>query len=199
MDMTLSSLPLPVRLRPDVPMSDLDLIRFSRENRPLRMEREPNGEILIMSPTGYKTGKLNLKVGRFLDEWAEIDGRGVVCDSSTGFKLANGAVRSPDAAWVSNERDAKLTEQEQEGFGPLCPDFVIELTSPSDKLPDVWKKITEEWMAAGAQLAWLIDVKNRTVTIFRPGEEPETLFDPTSVQGDGPVRGFELVMGRVWG
>jgi Uma2 family endonuclease len=180
-------------------MSDDALLRFSEENRSLRVEREANGDILVMTPTGCKTGKLNLRIGRFLDEWAERDGRGVACDSSTGFRLPSGAVRSPDAAWILKERDAALNEREQEGFGPICPDFVIELTSPSDEVSDVWKKITQEWIAGGAQLAWLIDAKNRTVTIFRPNEEPETRLDPTSVQGDGPVRGFELVMSRVWG
>ena len=81
----------------------------------------------------------------------------------------------------------------------MCPDFIIELVSPSDRLPDAKKKIADEWIANGVEVAWLIDVKRRTVTIYRIGEEPETLIDPSSVQGDGPVRGFELVMGRVWG
>jgi len=199
MDLVLSSIPLPVRLRPESPVSDDELMRFSQENEPLRIEREENGDILIMTPTGIRTGNKNLRIGRLLDEWAEQDGQGIGCDSSTGFKLASGAVRSPDASWTANERVNALTEAQQEGFGPLCPDFVIELVSPSDRLPNAKKKITEEWIANGVKLAWLIDVKSRTVTIYRPNEEPETLFDPTSVQGDGPVRGFELMMSRVWG
>jgi len=197
MDLLLSSLPLPVRLRPEKPLNDRDLMRFSRENRPLRMEREPNGDILITTPTGNKTGRINQKINILLGVWAEQDGSGVTFDSSTGFKLPNGAVRSPDAAWIANEKWNALTEDQQDGFG-VCPDFIIELASPSDRLPDVKKKILDEWIANGVQLAWLIDTKARTVTIFRPGDDPETLVDPTSIQGAGPLRGFELVMSRVW-
>ena len=197
MDLLLSSLPLPVRLRPEKPLNDRDLMRFSRENRPLRMEREPNGDILITTPTGNKTGRINQKINILLGVWAEQDGSGVTFDSSTGFKLPNGAVRSPDAAWIANEKWNALTEDQQDGFG-VCPDFIIELASPSDRLPDVKKKILDEWIANGVQLAWLIDTKARTVTIYRPDDDPETLFDPTSVQGVGPLRGFELVMSRIW-
>jgi len=199
MGMTLSSLPLPMRLRPETPMSDEELMRFGQENRPLRIEREENGELLIMTPTGIRTGNKNLRIVRLLDEWAEQDGRGIGCDSSTGFRLANGAIRSPDASWIANERLNKLTDEQQEAYGPICPDFIIELVSPSDRLNNVKQKIAEQWIANGVQLAWMIDVKSRTVTVYRPGEAAEVHEDPTSVQGDGPVRGFELVMGRVWG
>lgn len=198
MNLVLASLPLPIRLKPEAPMSDDDLMRFSLANRMLRMEREANGEILVMIPTGTKTGKINLRVGRLLDEWAEVDGRGVAFDSSTGFRLANGSIRSPDASWIAIDRWEALTDDQQEGFG-LCPDFVIELVSPSDRAAQVKKKILEEWMANGVKLAWVIDTKKRTVTMYRTGEKPEVLVEPSSVQGEGPVRGFELVMGRVWG
>ncbi len=197
MNLSLESLPLPIRLRPDKPMSDAELMRFGRENRPLRMEREPNGEILIMTPTNNKTGKMNLRIGRLLDVWAEEDGRGVAFDSSTGFKLPNGAVRSPDAAWIANARWNAMTDEEQEGFGTY-PDFVIELRSPTERLSESQAKM-EEWIGNGVELAWLIDPKRRVVEVYRPGEEPEVHQDPSSVQGDGPVRGFELVMERVWG
>ncbi|WP_157477305.1 Uma2 family endonuclease [Granulicella tundricola] len=194
----LSSLPLPVRLRPGTPMNDLELMRFSRENRPLRMEREENGDILIMTPTGSRTGDMNHKIGMILGLWAEEDGRGVTFDSSTGFRLPNGAVRSPDASWLVNERWDAMTSEEQDGFG-VCPDFIIELTLPSDRLPQVKKKIVEQWLPSGVSLVWLIDTESRTVAIFRPGEEPELLHDPSSVQGTGLVSGFELVMARIWG
>jgi Uma2 family endonuclease len=197
MNLVLSAIPFPVRIRPSTPMSDLELMRFSRENRSLRMERERNGDIVIMTPTGSRTGKMNLRLGRLLDEWTEKDGRGVAFDSSTGFKLASGAVRSPDAAWIAKDRWDALTEEEQDGFG-ICPDFIIELASPSDRLTEIKKKIAEEWLANGVKLAWLIDTKERTVTIFRSGEEPDVLSDPASVQGEGPVSGFELVMDRIW-
>jgi Uma2 family endonuclease len=197
MDMTLSSLRLPIRLRPETPMSDLDLMRFSRENRPLRMEREPNGEIVVMTPAGFGTSKMNQRIGRFLDEWAEADGRGVATESRGGYKLPNGSMRAPDAAWVSIEKAQSLTAQQAEGFAPFVPDFLIELRSPSDRLSDAQAKM-EEWIANGVELAWLIDPQRRVVEVYRPNEEPDTLFDPTSVQGTGPVIGFELVMARVW-
>jgi Uma2 family endonuclease len=199
MNLDLSSLELPIRLRPETPMSDEELMRFSRENRPYRMERETNGEILIMTPTGYKTGTINRRVIQALGIWADHDGRGQVCDSDTGFKLPNGAVRAPDTAWVSDRRWNELTEAEQEGYAPLCPEFVIELVSPSDRIENVKKKIVDEWIANGTELAWLIEPKTRRVTVYRPGQEPEVHEDPTSVQGTGCVAGFELMMERVWG
>jgi Uma2 family endonuclease len=122
-----------------------------------------------------------------------------VFEANAGFTLPNGSVRSPDAAWVSNRRWDSLTEAEQEGYAPLCPEFVIELASPSDRIGDVKRKMVEEWLANGAELAWLIEPKARRVTIYRPGEESEVLVDPSSVQGTGCVAGFELVMERVWG
>ena len=197
MNFDIASMPLPVRITPVAKMGDEELMRFSRLNRPLRMEREGNGDILIMTPTGNVTGIMNRKLIRILDEWAERDGRGITFDSDTGFNLRTGAVRSPDASWLSNEKWNALSSEEQQGFG-TCPEFVVELTSPSDRLPEVRRKMVEEWMAGGAQVGWLIDPKSRSVEIYRLGEEPELLHDPTSVQGTGPVRGFELVMSRVW-
>lgn len=161
------------------------------------MEQEPNGDILVMTPTGFDTGSTNRRIVQALGNWADGDGRGEVLDSSTGFRLANGAVRSPDAAWVSHRRVEALTKAQLEGFAPLCPEFVIELTSPSDKLKDVKTKM-DEWVTNGAELAWLIEPKERRVTVYRPGQEAETFEDPTSVQGKGCVTGFELVMERVW-
>ena len=195
---SLTDLPLPLRLRTEKPLTDEELLHFCTENGALRVERDRQGELIIMTPTGNRTGKLNMRLSRLLDEWAEIDGRGAAFDSSTGFKLASGEVRSPDAAWVSKRRWDRLTDEEQQGFGPLCPDFVIELASPSDRLSEIKKKMQEVWLPNGAQLAWMIDVHARSVTIYRPGHEAETLFDPSSVQGEGPMRGFEIVLSRLW-
>jgi len=198
MNLDLSSLEWPIRLRAGAPMSDLEFERFSRKNRPYRMEQEPNGDILIMTPTGFDTGSTNRRIVQALGNWADADGRGEVADSSTGFRLPNGAVRSPDAAWVSHRRLQALTKEQLQGFAPLCPEFVIELTSPSDQLKDVKAKM-DEWMANGAEFAWLIEPKERRVRVYRPGQEPEVLEDPSSVQGAGCVAGFELVMERMWG
>lgn len=199
MSRDLASLVLPIRLRPTSPMSDEDLIRFSEEYNPLRMEMEPNGEILIMTPAGTRTASVNRRISQALGVWADEDGRGEVFDSSAGFRLPSGAVRSPDAAWVANRRWNALTEAEQKRFSPVCPEFVIEITSPSDRIEDVKAKMLDEWIANGAELAWLVEPEARRVTIYRPGQEAEVLEDPSSVQGTGCVAGFELVMERVWG
>jgi len=198
MNLDLSSLEWPIRLRTGAPMGDEEFLQFSEENNPFRMELEPNGEILIMTPTVTDTGFINRRIVQALGNWADQDGRGEVAESSTGFRLPNGAVRSPDAAWVSHRRLEALTKSERKGFHPLCPEFVIELTSPNDKLKDVKAKM-DEWIANGAELAWLIEPKERRVTVYRPGQEAEVFDDPTSVQGTGCVAGFELVMEKVWG
>jgi Uma2 family endonuclease len=175
MNLDLSSLPMPVRLRPETPMSDEELIRFSRVNKPFRMEREPNGEILIMTPAGNETGRINFRTVQALGNWADEDGRGIVFAADTGFTLPNGAVRAPDGAWMSNQRWSVLTKSEQQGFGTLCPEFIVELASPSDRIKDLQRKMVQEWIAGGAELAWLIEPKTRRVTIYRPGEEAEVL------------------------
>jgi Uma2 family endonuclease len=198
MNLAFSESKLPVRLRFDRPMTDEELMRFCAENEPVRVERDANGEILVMSPSGFGTGRINSRITRCLDEWAEIDGRGVVTDSNGGYALPDGSVRAPDAAWVSSRRLESLSEEQKTGFPPVCPEFVIELRSPSDKLPDLQAKM-EQWIANGVEVGWLIDPKEKAVTIYRPGEQPELLAQPTSVQGTGPIAGFELVMARIWG
>jgi Uma2 family endonuclease len=197
MNLALSEVELPVRLRFERPMTDDELMRFCAVNDILRVEREPNGEILVMTPTGSGTGRINLRIGRFLDEWTESDGRGVAFDSSAGFTLPDGSMRNPDGSWIQRSRWEALTDAQQSGFAPVCPDFVIELRSPSDKLPAAKAKM-EQWIANGAEVAWLIDPIEKAVTIYSPGDQPEHLDHPTSVQGTGPIAGFELVMSRIW-
>ena len=111
--------------------------------------------------------------------------------------MPDGSVRAPDAAWISTRRLASLSEEQKTGFPPVCPEFVIELRSPSDKLADLQAKM-EMWIANGAEVAWLIDPLEKAVSIYRPGEQPEVLAQPTSVQGTGPIAGFELVLARIW-
>jgi Uma2 family endonuclease len=197
MTFSVAKLPLPIRIRPEVPMTDEELLRFCAANELLRVEREANGEIVIMTPTGSEGSHLNLRIGRFLDEWAEQDGRGVAFDSNGGFSLPDGSMRAADAAWVQKSRWEALSAEKKKGFAPLCPDFVIELRSPSDRLSALQEKM-QQWIANGAQLAWLIDPIDRTVSVYRSGSEPDVHQDPSSVQGDGVMAGFELVMARVW-
>lgn len=178
-------------------MSDDELMRFSAANEVLRVERDANGEILVMTPAGSKTSKMNMRIARLLDEWAEADGRGVTFDSNGGFTLPDGSMRAADAAWVKLEKWESLNAEDQARYAPLCPDFIIELRSQSDKLVTLQLKMSQ-WMTNGVQLAWLIDPIEQTVTIYRPNEEPEVLHHPKSIQGEGVVLGLELVMSRIW-
>ncbi len=188
---------LPVRLRFDRAMTDDELLRFCRANDALQVERDSNGEIVVMTPAGFEGSRVNQRIGHLLYAWAEEDGRGTTTDSSGGYTLPDGSMRAPDAAWISFERLKPLSDQERAGFAPVCPEFVIELRSPSDRLKVLQAKM-EMWIANGAEVAWLIDPERRVVEIYRPGESPEVLHEPSSVQGTGPVAGFELVMARVW-
>jgi Uma2 family endonuclease len=197
MNLALSQSELPVCLRFERPMTDEEFLRFCAANEPMRVEREANGEIVVMSPAGFGTGRINSRITRCLDEWAEADGRGAVTDSNAGYALPDGSVRAPDAAWISMRRLESLSEEQKTGFPPVCPEFVIELRSPSDKLPDLQEKM-KQWIANGVEVGWLIDPKEKSVTIYRPGEQPEVLAQPTSVQGTGPIAGFELVLARIW-
>jgi Uma2 family endonuclease len=186
-----------VRIRPDRPMSDEELMRFCEDNDIARIERDTNGELLLMSAAGNRTGRANLYVSQMLGNWADSDGRGYGFDSSTGFTLPDGSMRMPDASWVEAKRWDAMSEADQDRFSPICPDFVIEIRSKSDRLKTLQAKM-EMWIANGAEVAWLIDPERRVVEIYRPGDSPEVLHEPSSVQGTGPVAGFELVMARVW-
>jgi len=198
MDFVVNGIELPVRITPAVPMSDDELMRFCVANGDLRVEREPNGEILVMTPSNFNTSRINLRICQILGEWAEADGRGVVTDSNGGYTLPDGSMRAPDAAWVANRRWQKLSEKDQNRFAPICPDFVIEIRSPSDNLSELRAKMND-WIANGAEVAWLIDPVEKSITVYRPGDSPEEHINPSSVQGTGPIAGFELVLQRVWG
>ena len=150
-----------------------------------------------MSPAGNRTGRRNAAIISALDTWAQRDGRGYVFDSSTGFTLADGSMRSPDAAWVEATRWNALSKAEQNRFSPICPDFLIELRSQTDDLAQLESKMAR-WISNGAKLAWLIDPERQVVAVDHPGAEPEVHYHPTSVQGNGVIDGFELVMTRIW-
>jgi Uma2 family endonuclease len=197
MNFALAGMPLPLRFRPETPMSDDELMRFCAANDALRVERDANGEILVMTPAGSKTSKMNMRIGRLLDEWAEADGRGVAFDSNGGFTLPDGSMRAADAAWIELKRWEALSAEDQARYAPLCPDFVIELRSPNDNLTELKAKM-KHWIANGARLGWRIDPESKTVYVYRPDEQPDVLVEPSSAQGDGIMAGFEIVMARVW-
>lgn len=186
-----------MRLPPDAAMSDDDFFEFCQRNRDLRIERKADGEIIIMAPAGGETGGRNAKLGTYLGIWTMRDGRGIAFDSSTGFDLPNGATLSPDAAWVLRERLAHLTPTQKRKFLPLCPDFVIELQSPSDRLDDLKEKM-QEYIDNGAQLGWLLVPDTRTAYVYRPGQDPEHLLNATQLSGDPELPGFVLNLREIW-
>lgn len=174
-----------------------DFDQLVRDNPELRMELTATGELILMSPTGSKTGLLNSELNRQFGNWAKTNRSGVVFDSSTLFALPNGARRSPDVSWVKRERWDALTEEEQQGFAPLCPDFVIELRSRSDDLPPLEDKMFE-YIANGSKMAWLIDPVRKRVYIYRPNQNAEIREDPETVSGDPELPGFKLEVRELW-
>jgi Uma2 family endonuclease len=188
----------PVRVRLDRAMTDEELLRFCAVNEPARVERDANGELIVMSPDFPAGGAVEGDVYLELGVWARQDGRGKTFGSNSGFTLPDSSVRAADAAWVRWERWKALSEEQLNSFTALCPEFVIEVRSQTDRLTPSREKM-QSWISNGAELAWLIDPQRRVVEVYRPGEPVEVFEDPTSVQGTGPVQGFELVMARVWG
>jgi Uma2 family endonuclease len=154
-------------------------------------------ELVIMAPTGSETGRRSGELFYASMAWAKKDGTGISFDSSTGFTLPNGAIRSPDASWVKRERWEALSKDQREGFAPLCPDFVIELRSRTDLLTDLQAKM-QEYIDNGARLGWLIDPTDKRVYVYRPSQAVEVLDDPAFVSGDPVLPGFVLHVRELW-
>lgn len=186
-----------LQLSPALAVDDTSFADLCRQNPDLRIERTAEGAVIIMAPAGSSSGRRNSAIVSFLYQWACKDGTGTSYDSSTGFKLPSGAIRSPDAAWVTNDRLATLPPGAEDGFAPICPDFVVELRSQSDRLAAVQAKM-DEYIANGARLGWLIDPIERTVHVYRPGRAIERLVDVDRVTGDPELQGFVLPLEDVW-
>ncbi len=184
---------------------NLQAVQFTNEqffqlcvnNRDLRFERNAKGDLIIMPPTGGITGERNSEINFQLRLWNNQYKIGKVFDSSTGYKLPNGANRSPDSSWIPPEKWTALTPQQREKFLPLCPDFVIELLSPSDSLKDTQAKM-KEYLENGTRLGWLINRKARQVEIYRQGREVEILENPQSLSGEDVLVGFILELKLIW-
>lgn len=166
-------------------------------NHDLRLERTAIGELIIKPLTGGITGIQNAHITGQLGAWLETSNLGVAFASSTGFELPNHAIRSPDASWLPQVRWDALTQEQKEGFAPLCPDFVLELLSDTDTLEEVRAKMTE-YIENGARLGWLIDPKNKRVEVYRPGQEVEILEHPRTLSGEAVLPGFTLSLQRIW-
>jgi Uma2 family endonuclease len=178
-------------------LSDEEFFQFCLANDHWRIERTAEGDIVIMPPTGGKTGIINSKLIAQLVVWNEAVHQGQVFESSTIFVLPNGARRSPDLAWVKNERWQSLTDEQQEKFPPLCPDFVLELRSRTDSLKMLQRKM-QEYIDNGALLGWLIDPLKKRVHVYRPNAATEILDDPQSVSGEPLLHGFVLDVALLW-
>ena len=163
----------------------------------LWLELTSTGELILMPPTGLETSRCNLNLTRQLGAWAETDGSGVCFGSCGVFALPNGARRIPDAAWVKREKWDGLTKDQQKRFGPLCPDFVVELRSPSDRLPPLRAKMME-YIENGVSLGWLIDPFEKRVYVYRPDQELVILENPETVSGDPLLSGFKLDLRELW-
>ena len=184
-------------MAPAIDMSREQFFEFCQLNRDVRIERNAEGSIAVMTPAGGETGARGLILSAALYRWAAEDGTGVAFDSSTGFELPNGAVRAPDAAWVLRKRLARLSPEDKDRFLPLCPDFVIELLSPSDSRAAARRKM-EEYRANGSRLGWLIDPARRQVAIYRADGSLEQRTEPDVVTGETVLPGFSLDLAAIW-
>jgi Uma2 family endonuclease len=189
--------PVVLRLQPVIHLTDDQLYELCQLNHDLWIERTAQGDLVIMPPTGAGTSNRNIELSYQLQSWARQDQTGVAFDSSGGFKLPNGAMRAPDAAWVSRSRLTGLTAEQKERFLPLCPDVVIELRSPSDSLRAIQDKM-QEYMDNGAQLGWLIDPLERHVYVYLPQRQPERLDNPEVISGEPILPGFVLNLQPIW-
>jgi Uma2 family endonuclease len=182
---------LTLNLNPNLILDDEQFTSICRHNQYLNFERNQAGELIIMSPTGSETGQKNWSIAGQLWAWNNRYKLGVGFDSSTGFKLSNGAIRSPDASWIKLERWQQLTKEERRKFAPICPDFLIELLSPNDDKRETQQKM-QEYLANGLKLGWLIDSQTKTVEIYQPNQSVIILNNPQSLSDEDILPDFVL-------
>ena len=180
--MDVATITLPPTLELTIELTDEQFFQLCQNNRDLRFERTASGELIIMPPTGSDTGRRHVKITTQLEVWSSQNNLGIVFDSSSGFKLPNGAERSPDASWVRRERWDALTPEQQERFAPLCPDFIVEFRSPSDSVEKVRTKM-KDYMDNGACCSWLINPPYQQVEIYRPNQNVQILQLPITLSG----------------
>jgi Uma2 family endonuclease len=184
-----------------VGLSDEQFVELCNDNRDFHLELTAQKELMIMTLPGGKTGRRNAIITSRLENWAEKDGTGITFSPMTLFALPDGARRAPDASWLKKERWEALTDEEQEKLTPVCPDFVLELMSPSDRRQARFKMLQSkmaEYIENGAQLGWLIDPFENDVYIYRPGQAVERLENPTTIGGDPILPGFIFNTAEIW-
>lgn len=186
-----------VNLNPIIELTDEQFYQLCRANSDVKFERNAKGELIIMPPTGGGTGKRNIELAADLVIWNRQTRLGVCFDSSTCFRLPQGGDRSPDVSWILQSRWDSLTPDEQEKFPPICPDFVLELMSPSDNLKIAQEKM-QEYLNNGIRLGWLINRRTQTVEIYRQGQDVEVLQSPATLSGEDVLPGFVLNLQTIW-
>jgi Uma2 family endonuclease len=192
------ALPATLELNPDLHMSDEEFYDFCMANPDLWFERTAEGEIIIVPPAGYESDYQNADAVAQLRNWSKQDRRGKVSGPTSEFMLPTGAAYSPDAAWTSDARLAGLTKEQRRKFPQVCPEFVIEVMSPTDRLKSAMHKM-EEWVRAGVDLGWLVYPGKRTIYIYRRGQKgAEERVGIKKLAGEGPVAGFELDLADIW-
>lgn len=186
-----------LKLKPAIALSENQFYSLCRQNPDVKIERTPNGELIIMPPTGGETGRKNAELLADFIFWNRKTELGVVFDSSTCFRLPQGSDRSPDISWVKKERWEALTPEEQEKFPPLCPDFVLELLSPSDNLSQAQAKMLE-YLSNGVKLGWLIIPQTQQIEIYRQDQPVEILQSPVELSGEAILPQFTLNLTWIW-
>ena len=184
-----------------VALSDEQFVELCADNRELHLELTAQKELVIMTLPGGKTGRRNSIISRYLANWADKDKSGITFAPLTLFELANAAKRAPDASWLRLKRWDALTDEQKEGIPALCPDFVVELMSPSDRRPVRFRMVQTkmaEYMENGAQLGWLIDPFEKRVYVYRPRKRVQCLETPATLYGDPILRGFVFPISEIW-
>jgi Uma2 family endonuclease len=178
-------------------ISDRALEQLCRENPELRFETDVQGKLIIMSPTGSESGRRNGDLFFQVELWNRQKKLGVSFDSSSGFKLSNGATRSPDVSWIELNRWNSLSDKQKRGFAPINPDFVIELMSPTDNLEDLQKKMGE-YISCGVKLGWLINPDEQKVEIYRIDRDKKVINNPSSLSGEDLLPGLTVDLSDIF-
>ncbi len=189
--------PIILKFHPVITMTDEQLFDFCQLNPDFCIERQANGEIIIMSPTGSETDQRNFDLIVQLGIWTKQNDTGVGFGSSGGFTLPSGAIRSPDAAWINKINWQAIPLEKRKKFAPICPEFLVELRSETDGLKMLKTKM-EEYIQNGTHLGWLIDRVHRKVYIYRPNTEVEELDNPSTLSGEDILPGFVLDLSGIW-
>ena len=195
---TETTLPIVLRFSPVIEMTEEQFLTFCEQNETARIERTAEGDLEVLPLVDMYSSSRNLDIATQLRNWARRDGESIALGPSAGFTLPNGAVRSPDASWIPKSRLAELTTEDKSAFAHICPDFVVELRSRSDRLSVLRAKM-DEYMENGARLGWLIDPLDRRVYVYRPDSEVKILENPESVSAEPELPGFTLELEDVWG